>query len=322
MPPHLLDQVFGLGTDKGRNRHVSPSYPPLRHHGRILERCLANEELVRQDTQTPEINLLVVVVVRATGLDHFWGQVVEGTAHGVATVVGGVDAPAEIGNLDLAVDAHEDVLGLDVTVNDVLAVQVAQRRSHLGNVLRRLPLGEPALLTQVLVQLALAGELEDEEDALAVVEVAVQLEDIGVAQVTLDLDLAADLLLDAALLEFVLVQDLEGADEAARALPREVHAAKLALAQGPANLKHAEVEDLGHRGLEYDGDAGLALDLDNLVGRSRGAGRQGFSGGRCRVLGLSLCVLRWQRYRGDGVGALGLEGDLDEVRSARALGEL
>lgn len=139
-------------------------------------------------------------------------------------------APAEIRYLDLAMDAHQYILGLDIAMDDVLAVEVAQRVCHLRDILRRLPLRKPRFLAEVLVQLSAAGKLEDQEDPVGVVEVAVELEDVGVPQVALDLDLALHLLLDAALLQLALVENLERADEAMFALARQIHAAKFALA--------------------------------------------------------------------------------------------
>ncbi len=119
-------------------------------------------------------------------------------------------------------------------------------------------------MKRVLVELALAGEFEDEEDALAVVEVAVQAQDVGVAQVGLDLDLAADLLLHLALLELGFVQHFQRADEVCGALFGEVDAAEFAFAQGFADLEHAEVEGSGRGELVVDccwvGGVGMSLD--------------------------------------------------------------
>ena len=242
-----LDQVPCLRTYERRDCHIGPRYPPLRHHRCVFERRLADKKLVRQDTQTPKIHFLIVVVLGCSRLDHLRGQVVQGTTHRSTTTVGGVHTPAEIGDLDLAVDAHEDVLRLDVAVDDVLAVEVAQGARHLGDVLRGLPLGEAVLAAQVLIQLTLGGELEDQEDPLAVVEVAEQLQDVGVPQVALDLDLAPHLLLHPALSQLGLVQHLQRADEPARPLPRQVHTPELALSQWPPDLEHAQVEVLDRR---------------------------------------------------------------------------
>ena len=99
-------------------------------------------------------------------------------------------------------------------MHDVLLVKILQSSRHLRNVLRSLPLGEPVLLAQMLVQFTLASEFQNQEDSLAVVEMTIQAKHIGVAQVTLDLDFAANLLLHAALLQLGFVQDLQGTDEA------------------------------------------------------------------------------------------------------------
>ena len=54
-----------------------------------------------------------------------------GMGQGVRTrapaAVGRVHGPAEVGNLELAVDAQQQVLWLDVAVDHVLAVAVQQR---------------------------------------------------------------------------------------------------------------------------------------------------------------------------------------------------
>jgi hypothetical protein len=68
-----------------------------------------------------------------------------------------------------------------------------------------LPLGEALFATQVLVKLTLASEFEDQEDALAVVEVAEKAEDVGMGKIGLNLDLSADLFLDLSLLKLDLV---------------------------------------------------------------------------------------------------------------------
>src|SRR5688572_407083 len=101
----------------------------------------------------------------------------------------------------------------------------------------------------MLVELSLGGEFQDKEHTLAVVEVAIHLEDVGVTKVALDLDLTPDLLLNIVVLQLVLVQHLEATDEPAGPLAGKIHPSKLALSERPANLKHAEVELLGDRWL-------------------------------------------------------------------------
>lgn len=223
-----LDQISRFRAQIWRNRHIAFGNSSLCHDRCVLERRFSNQELVCQHAQRPQVNFLRVPVLLASGLDHLWRQVVQGSAHGVAAIVGRVHAPAKIADFDLAVDADQNVLGLDVAVHDVLLMQVLERAGHLRDVLRGLPFRELAGFAQVLVQLSFAGELEDEEDALAVVEVAVQAQAVRVRQVRLDFDFAAHLLLDFSLLQFGFVQDFQCADEAGGALAGEVDAAEFA----------------------------------------------------------------------------------------------
>jgi hypothetical protein len=58
-----------------------------------------------------------------------------------------------------------------------------------------------------------------------------------VAQVALDLDFPADLLLDARLLQLGFVEDFERADEVVLSLASEVHASEFALAEGLADFE-------------------------------------------------------------------------------------
>ena len=69
--------------------------------------------------------------------------------------------------------ADKDILRFDIAVHVVLGMEVLQRARHLGNIHRGLGFGELLCFAEVFVQLALAGEFEDEEDAFVVVEVAV-----------------------------------------------------------------------------------------------------------------------------------------------------
>ena len=73
-----------------------------------------------------------------------------------------------------------------------------------------------------------------------VVEVAVEAQDVGVAQMRLDLDLAPELVLDVALLQLVLEEHLERHDELAVLLPGKVDVAKLAAPQGAPDIEVAQ----------------------------------------------------------------------------------
>ena len=150
-------------------------------------------------------------------------------------------APAEVGDLELAVEAEEQILGLDVPVDDVLLVAVIERAGHVEDVLGRFRLGEAELDGELLIKFSARRELEDEVDALLVPEVAVHAQNVPVHEVRLDLDFTPELVLDAVLLELRLAQHLQGHDVLVLARARQVDAAELAVAQGPAHLEVVEL---------------------------------------------------------------------------------
>ena len=201
-----------------------------------LEGGTANEELVQENTEGPNVDHLVVL----PSLDHFGGEVVQSTTQSVAPGGGGVDGPAKVGDLDLALGADEQILGLDVAVDDVLLVAVGQGLAEVGDVPGRSALGEPTAVGQLLVQLTAGTVLEDEVDALGIVEVTEHAEDVAVAEVGLDLDLAAELVLDAGLEKLGLLQDLERNDVLGTFLASQVDGTELAAAEGLADLKVVE----------------------------------------------------------------------------------
>lgn len=138
-------------------------------------------------------------------------------------------------------DTDQDILWLDIAMNDMLLVEVLQRRCHLGNVLRGLPFREPLLAPEVLVQLSFAGIFKDQEDALTIVKMTEHPQTIGVCQIRLDLNLATDLLFYLALLELGFVKYLERADEARRSLSCQIHSSEFAFSKWLANFEHAEM---------------------------------------------------------------------------------
>ena len=118
----------------------------------------------------------------------------------------------------------------DVPVDDVLGVEVVEGVGHLADIDGAAALREGTVLYKLLVKLALAGKLEHEENALLVVEVAVEAEHIRISEVLLDLDFAGDLLLNSGLDNLKLVKTLEGNDVIGLDLSPNHVAAKLALA--------------------------------------------------------------------------------------------
>ena len=150
--------------------------------------------------------------------------------------------PTEVANLELTVNTKQEVLGFDIAVDNVFRMQVRKSVRHLIDVDRAPAFGERTRLVELLIQLALAGEFDHEENPLLVVEIAIQPENIRVPQVLLDLNLAADLFLDTLLHDFRLVQALEGQDVPWLALrAHHVDAPKPAFTKWPPNIEVIQV---------------------------------------------------------------------------------
>ena len=84
-----------------------------------LERRLADEELVAKDSEGPKVDLLVV----RGAFHHLRRQVVERSAHGGAAGRGRVNAPPEVGDLQVALHVQEQVFRLDVAMNDLKMIK-------------------------------------------------------------------------------------------------------------------------------------------------------------------------------------------------------
>ncbi|KAF5315292.1 hypothetical protein D9619_007381 [Psilocybe cf. subviscida] len=182
------------------------------------------------------------------------GQVIKRATERHPPVPRRMHTPPKVANLELPIDPKQQILRLNIPVNNMLTMQIRQRIRHLVDVPRAPPLREPVQLRELLVQLALARELEHEEDALLVVEVPVQAQDVGVPQVLLDLDLAPDLLLDLGRDDLGLVERLHGEDELGLDFgAHHVDAPELALAEGPPDVEVVQAPFAGF--VDDDDDA-------------------------------------------------------------------
>ncbi len=127
-------------------------------------------------------------------------------------------------------------------MDDVLGMEVGKSVGHLIDIDGAASLGEGTVLCELLVKLALAGKFEHEKDALFVMEVSVEAEDVWMPEVLLDFDLATDLLLYSGLHDLGFVEALEGEDVFWLDLGADhVDAAKFAFAQRTADIKVGKV---------------------------------------------------------------------------------
>lgn len=69
-------------------------------------------------------------------LYYLWGHELGGTAESSGRVVASHVLLAEtvIGNLDVSVEGQEDVVELQVTVDDIVVVEILQRQTDFGSI--------------------------------------------------------------------------------------------------------------------------------------------------------------------------------------------
>ena len=168
-----------------------------------------------------------------------------------------MDAPPKVADLEFTVDSDEEVLRFNITVDYVFGVEVDESIRHLVDVNSTSSFRKATVLHELLVHLALACEFKHEENAVLVVEVAVEAKDIGMPKVLLDLYFASDLFLNLRLHDLLLVEALEGKDVVGFGLgPDHVNVPKSAFTQWTANVKVIQMPVTGRpfpvRGMRID----------------------------------------------------------------------
>ncbi len=110
---------------------------------------------------------------------------------------------------EYAYKAVEEVLWLDVSVDDVLRVQIDQCITNLLDIVSCLLLRETLirLLLKLLVKLATRRVLQYKINLLLVPEEPIHAEHVLMSQVRLDLDFSTQLMLDVALEQLLLVEN-------------------------------------------------------------------------------------------------------------------
>ena len=128
----------------------------------------------------------------------------------------------------------------------MFGVEVSESVGHLVDVNNTSSFGKTAVLHELFVHFTLAGKFKHEEDAVLVVEVAVEAKDVRVSKVLLDLDFASDLFLNPRLYDLLLIETLEGKDIVGFDLcPNHVNVPKPAFTQRTADVKVIQVPVAG-----------------------------------------------------------------------------
>ena len=162
------------------------------HHARGAERRPAAQELVEDGPQAVHVGRGPDRLAVARGLlrGHVAGRAQDRPGGGQRAVLGGPPRQAEIGDLRLAVAVDQDVRGLEVAMEEPLAVCVVECASQGGN-----QPGRGSRIAHVggplLGQVPSVNELHAEEEHAVLVADLVDRHDVGVVQLAGQLGLAA-----------------------------------------------------------------------------------------------------------------------------------
>lgn len=133
-----------------------------------MERWVTGQHLVEQDSECPPVDCLAVALVE----ENFRSDVLWGSADGVGTF-GDDLGESEINHLQVSVTADHDVLGLQVSVDDVQTLEVLEDGHDLGSVECSLLGVEVADASVIGEQVSALEQLGDEVDVPVVLHEAV-----------------------------------------------------------------------------------------------------------------------------------------------------
>mmetsp|Transcript_77581 Transcript_77581/g.240356 ORF Transcript_77581/g.240356 Transcript_77581/m.240356 type:complete len:268 (+) Transcript_77581:2-805(+) len=171
-----LDEVLGLDVEVPREVDAAREHLLVDAEGvLVVEGRVARQHLEDEDAQGPPVHGAAV----ALGLDDLRRQVLGCAAESPGAVLD-LLGEAEVRDLHVALAVDEQILGLQVAVDDVLGVQVGEGQDDLPCVELGVRVGQPALPAEVGEQLAPVHKLQEQEEALVVLETREQVNHEGV----------------------------------------------------------------------------------------------------------------------------------------------
>ena len=178
-------------------------------------------------------------LVVALGRDYFWREVV-GRAAKRPCDVGHLLCEAKVCDFEVSVSVQQQILRLQVAVDDVVRVQIVERKRDFGGVELGDGVGKALALAQQAEQLAALDKVHDHVQVLAVLEGAPE----GDEERVLDLLQHAALVvcvLDLLHLDHLrLLEHFDGVEALVVLGLHEVHAAEAAGAEGALDLEVGE----------------------------------------------------------------------------------
>ena len=141
-------------------------------------RRFAHKECVEDAAQRPDVHLVAVALLA----EHLRGDVVGGPAQGLLPlpVIVHLGGQTEVSDLALHVVVEEDVAQLEVSVDDLVLVEVENSKENVSHEVSSLRLGDclPSLVK--LHQTSFSADFQDDVDKITIFEVGVEFHQVGV----------------------------------------------------------------------------------------------------------------------------------------------
>ena len=90
----------------------------------------AYKHLIQQNTQGPNVNCVIMTF----GTKHFWSNVFRSSAKtGSLLIFGDFSSKTKVCQLQIAITIEKHIFWLQVSINDILVMQMPQSNSYLSN---------------------------------------------------------------------------------------------------------------------------------------------------------------------------------------------
>ena len=203
----VLDQRSCVLIEIGGERNFSLENVSVdSHRVLIIEGVNSSVHLVDENSESPPVDCLSVALVE----DDLGSDVFGGSADGEGSSLGEELGEPEVGELEVAVVADEEVFGLEVPEDDVLGVQVFEAGCDDGPVEAGLVGGEGFDVSEVGEELSAVDEFEDKIEVSGILGESFEGDDEGVADLGVDEIFIVDVIYLLGLHDLVLVEQLEG----------------------------------------------------------------------------------------------------------------
>mmetsp|Transcript_120733 Transcript_120733/g.225660 ORF Transcript_120733/g.225660 Transcript_120733/m.225660 type:complete len:317 (-) Transcript_120733:293-1243(-) len=204
---------------------------------------LAHQQLIAENTQSPDVNTETVAM---RCVHHLRRKIIQGATQRPALLVRvRVHSPPKVSKLRLPSVTYQHILWLHVSVDHVHAVTIFYRTCDLCNKSCCTSLLESLawLLLQHLAQISIPRALNNHEDMRCIPKESEELQNIGMSQVSLDLDLMRHMPLHTKPLDAPLFHRLENDYCSRSSLPCQQHTPECARTNA---LPKLEIVQLPH----------------------------------------------------------------------------